>query len=67
MEEKSSWLNRLGGWLKQEICNLLKIVEFCHEKYDEAFGYPWGGMIFWAMIWLVLFTSTMLLESANGL
>ncbi|MGB6301540.1 MAG: hypothetical protein WBF90_35900 [Rivularia sp. (in: cyanobacteria)] len=50
---------------KDTLIYTLEVFTFCTEIYNGIFGYPFGGILLWSLVWLLI--SALIAGVTNGI
>lgn len=50
---------------KDTLIYTLEVFTYCTEIYNGIFGYPFGGILLWSIVWLIV--SVLIAGVTNGI
>lgn len=64
VEKVLNFLDELGESFKSTLLYMIEVLVFCTERYDDIFGYPFGGMLLWSIVWLLVMSAALTVKSS---
>ena len=64
VEKVLNWVEQVGENSRNTLIYIVEVLAFCTEKYDDIFGYPFGGMLLWSIVWLLVMISVLTVQSS---
>lgn len=64
VEKVLNFLDELGESFKSTLLYMIEVLVFCTERYDDIFGYPFGGMLLLSIVWLLVMTEVLVVQNS---